>query len=175
VASAWDGKVYDGTLSGTARVQWGARWTVDGEIKVKQVRASVFAPALISEGRADARGSFAMTGPAPDKLGKDVRMEGTYAVTKGVLGSFSLSRALQPTSSQTSGRTEFSDLTGSGIYNKGAVTLRDIKIAAGLLTATGSADIDAGGGLSGRINAEIGPQRGSFALSGTMTEPVLKK
>jgi len=139
------------------------------------MNASVLAPALMSEGRADARGTFSMSGVAPEKLGADARIEGAFTVTKGVLGSFSLSRALQPTSAQVGGRTEFSELSGIGVYNKGAVQLRDMKLSAGLLSATGVADIDATGRLTGRVNAELGSQRGTFALTGTSKDPQLRK
>ena len=173
--SAWNAKLFDGQLSGTARIRWGARWSVDGELRVKQMNVIVLAPALMSEGRADGRGTFSMGGTVPDKLGADARIEGSFAVGKGVLGSFSLARGLQTSGGQFSGRTEFSELTGTGIYNKGAVTLRDMKLAAGLLSANGTADIEPGGRISGRINAELGAQRGMFALAGTSSEPQIKK
>jgi hypothetical protein len=116
-----------------------------------------------------------MSGPVFDKLGAEARIEGSFAVSKGVLGSFSLARALQSPAAQATGRTEFSDLTGAGVYNKGPVQLRDIKLSAGLLSASGTVDIDAGGRVSGRINAELGAQRGAFTLTGTSTEPQIRK
>ena len=173
--SAWSGKIFDGTLSGTARVQWGPRWSVDGDLRVRQLNVSVLAPALMSEGRADARGTFSMSGAAPDKLGAEARIDGSFTVIKGVLGSFSLSRALQSTIAQVTGRTEFTELTGVGLYNKGVVQLRDMKLAAGLLSGNGTAEIDAAGRLTGRVNAELGTQRATFALSGTSKEPLIRK
>ena len=173
--SAWSAKLYDGQASGTARIRWGAQWGVEGEIRLKQMNASVLAPALMSEGRADARGTFAMSGAVPDKLGADARIEGAFTVSKGVLGSFSLARALQSTGTQTGGRTEFSELTGVGSYHKGVVQLRDLKLAAGLLSANGLVDIDAAGRLTGRINAELSSQRGTFTLAGTAKDPQIRK
>jgi hypothetical protein len=129
----------------------------------------------MSEGRADGRGTFALSGTVPDKLGADAHINGTFAVSKGVLGSFSLARALQSPVGQAAGRTEFSELNGAGVYNKGAVQLRELKLAAGLLTASGTVDIDPGGRVSGRINAELGPQRGVFTLTGTASEPQIRK
>ena len=173
--SAWDGKIFDGIASGTARIRWGARWVVDGELRVKQMNAGVLAPALMSDGKADARGTFSMSGTVPDKLGADARIEGSFSVAKGVLGSFDLARALQPTASQATGRTLFSELSGAGVYSKGAVQLRDMKLTAGLLTASGTMDIDASGRVSGQVSAQLGPQRGSISLSGTAKEPKIGK
>jgi hypothetical protein len=50
-----------------------------------------------------------------------------------------------------------------------------MKLTAGLLSATGVADIDTAGRLSGRINAELGPQRGTISLSGTAKDPKASK
>ena len=175
VVSAWDGKLLDGAATGTARIRWGARWSVEGEMRVRQMNASVFSPALMSDGKADAQGVFAMSGTAPDKLWAEARLEGRFAVTKGVLGSFDLSRAVQPSATQAAGRTLFSELNGIGTYNKGAVQLRDMKLTAGLLTATGMLDIDATGRLAGRINADLGAQHGAIALSGTAKDPKVSK
>jgi adhesin HecA-like repeat protein len=102
-------------------------------------------------------------------------MEGRFAVSKGVLGSFDLARALQPTASQATGRTLFSELSGAGVYSKGAVQLRDMKLTAGLLSANGSMDIDATGRVSGRVNADLGQQRGSIALAGTARDPKISR
>ncbi|MBS0337910.1 MAG: hypothetical protein JSS40_14075, partial [Proteobacteria bacterium] len=173
--SAWDGKIFDGVASGTARIRWGARWSVEGEMRVRQMNVGVLAPALMSDGKADAQGSYSMSGAAPDKLGAEARMEGRFSVSKGVLGSFDLARALQPTASQATGRTLFSELTGAGVYSRGAVQLREMKLTAGLLTASGSMDIDAAGHVSGRVTAELGQQRGSIALSGTAKEPKISR
>ena len=173
--SAWSAKLYDGQLAGTARIRWGVRWTVEGDMRVRQMNVSVLAPALMSEGRADARGTFSMSGAPVDKLGAEARLDGSFAVGKGVLGSFSLARALQSPAGQATGRTEFSEMTGTGTYNKGTVQLRDMKLTAGLLTASGAADIDAGERLSGRVNAELGGQRGTFTITGTSKEPQIRK
>ncbi len=172
---SWNAKLFDGIASGSARIAWGAQWKVEGEMRVKQMNASVLAPGLMSEGRADARGTFAMAGTAPDKLAGDARLEGVFSVSKGVLGSFGIARALQAAGTQTGGRTEFSELTGSGTYDKGHVQLRDLKLSAGLLSANGALEIDTNGRLSGRINAELSSQRGTFALVGTSKEPQIKK
>ncbi len=177
--SAWEGRIYDGGLSGTARIRWGAIWNIEGDVLVKQMNVNVLAPALMSDGRADARGKFVMSGPAPAKLGAEARIEGRFSVTKGVLGSFDLARSLQSGRSQANGRTLFSELTGLGIYSKGTVQLHDMKLTAGLLTGSGNAEIDAGGNLSGRINAELGSgpglARGTLMLGGTSKEPAIRR
>jgi hypothetical protein len=64
------------------------------------------AKALVSEGKVESRGTYAMKGPAPAKLGESLRVEGTFKIEKGVLGSFDLGRAMQGTG-PLAGRTVF--------------------------------------------------------------------
>ena len=63
----WDGALLNGTLSGTANMRWGDNWMVDGVVTARNINAAVFAPALLSEGRAEGSGKFSMRG-APGKL-----------------------------------------------------------------------------------------------------------
>ena len=177
--SSWDARVLDGMLSGTASIRWAGGWSVEGELRARQINIAALAPALLADGKADARGTFAMRGAQPDKLGAAARVEGSFSVGRGALGSFDLARALQPASLQVSGRTPFGELQGNGVYDRGVVQLRDVKISAGLLIAVAELDIDAGGNLSGRLSAEARHQasvlRGSFSLTGTSREPQIRR
>jgi len=173
--SEFDGRLYDGTVVGKARIQWGAQWIVQGEIQGRTMNAAVFAPRLVSEGRFEGKGRFALAGPDLARLGEGARLEGSFTVSKGALGTFDLSRALQSTSAQASGRTPFSELSGSGALANGALALRDLRLASGILSATGSLDVDPSGGLSGRINAELRNLRGTYYISGKLQDPQLRR
>jgi hypothetical protein len=96
-----------------------------------------------------------------------------------VLGSFDLTRALQTGGAQSSGRTVFNEMTGKGVYDKGTVQLREISLTAGSMNAGASIDIDAGGGLSGRVAADVKTPtqtlRAVLNLSGKVQDPVIRK
>ena len=171
----FDGRLYDGTVVGKARIQWGAQWNVQGEIQGRTMNAAVFSPQLVSEGRFEGKGRFAMAGTDAAKLNEGAHLDGSFTVTKGALGSFDLSRALQSTSAQASGRTPFSEFTGSVALSNGALAMRELKLSSGLLTANGSLDVDASGGLSGRVNAELRNLRGTFYIGGKLGEPQLRR
>jgi hypothetical protein len=175
---AWGGTLLDGALSGTANVRWGGTWQIDGVVTVRNINAAVFAPALLSRGKAEGTGKFFMSGPDPAKLGAASRIEGTFTVEKGVLGSFDLSRAIQTGGRQAGGRTEFSEMNGQATYDKGAVALRNITIGAGALQAGASADIAQSGALSGRIIADIKTAsqalRQTLILGGTVKDPQVR-
>src|SRR6266850_1961223 len=173
--SSWDGAALNGSVSGTAQVRWGGTWNVEGVVTARGINAAVFAPALLSEGRGEGTGRFWMTGAEPAKLGSGGRLEGSFTVNKGVLGSFDLSRAIQTGGRQVTGRTQFTEMNGQATYNAGAVALRNVNIGAGALNAGASADIAQSGALSGRIVIDVRTSsqalRGILILGGTVKEP----
>jgi hypothetical protein len=97
---------------------------------------------------------------------------------KGQLGSFDLARVLHTGGKQYGGRTQFTELSGQGIYDRGAVALRNVSMSAGALNAGISADIAPGGALAGRIVADIRtnvqPLRATLVLGGTVKEPQVR-
>lgn len=173
--SRFDGRLYDGTVVGNARLQWGGQWSLQGEIEGRTMNAAVFSPQLVSEGRFDGKGRFAMSGPEPAKLHESARLDGEFTVTKGALGSFDVSRALQSTSAQASGRTPFSEMQGRVSLADGVFAFRDLKLGSGLLVARGTLDVDAKGSLSGKIDAELRNLRGTFYIGGKLQDPQLRR
>jgi hypothetical protein len=119
-----------------------------------------------------------MSGVEPAKLGPQSRLEGNFTVSKGVLGSFDLSRALQTGGRQVTGQTQFAEMSGQGVYDRGAVSLRNISLGAGALNAGASADISESGALSGRIVADVKTSsqnlRSTLILGGTVQEPQVR-
>ncbi|HUK04136.1 MAG TPA: hypothetical protein VLV90_03520, partial [Burkholderiales bacterium] len=178
-SSEFDGRAYDGVLSGTARILWGDNWTVEGEAKARNMKVAVFAPTLVSEGRVDGRAAYSMQGSSPGSLYEDARMQGEFKVDKGVLGSFDVARALQTGGAQSSGRTIFNEMNGQGRYDKGAMQFTNVVISAGALNAGASLNIDANGNLSGRIVADVKTasqkQSATLIISGKVQDPVIRK
>ena len=175
--SEWDGSLLNGTVSGTANMRWGDTWSVDGVVTARNVYAAVFAPALVSDGKAEGSGKFQMRG-APGKLASTARLDGSFTVTRGVLGSIDLTRAIQTGGKFATGRTEFSEMNGQATYDRGAVALRNITLGAGQLNAGASADIAQNGALSGRIVADVRvasqTMRATLNLGGTVKEPQVR-
>ena len=175
--SEWDGALLNGTVSGTANVRWGDSWVVDGIVTARNINAAVFAPALVSDGKAEGSGKFSMRGQ-PGKLASTGRLDGSFTVTRGVLGSIDLSRAIQTGGKTATGRTQFNEMNGQATYDRGAVSLRNITIGAGQLNAGASADIAQNGALSGRIVADVRiasqTLRATLNLGGTVKEPQVR-
>ena len=178
-SSEFDGRAFDGVISGTARIRWGDSWAVDGEVRARGVKVAVFAPALVSDGKVEGRAAYNMAGSAPATLFESARMQGEFKIEKGVLGSFDLQRALQSGGAQGAGRTIFNELNGQGVYDKGAVQFSNVSIVAGAMNAGASLNIDTSGGLSGRIVADVKTQnqvlRATLNVAGKVTDPVIRK
>jgi hypothetical protein len=179
VSSEFDGRAYDGVISGTSRIRWGDSWTVEGELRARTLKVAVFAPTLVSEGRVEGRATYSMSGSTPATLFEGARMQGEFKIDKGVLGSFDLQRALQTSGNQSAGRTIFNELTAQGMYDKGTVQFTNVAISAGAMNAGAALTIDPSGNLSGRIVADVktASQRQSATLniSGKLQDPVIRK
>jgi len=173
----WDGQTLNGTVSGTANVRWGDNWAVDGVLTARNINAAVFAPALLSDGRGEGSGKFSMRGE-PGKLAETGRIDGTFTVSRGVLGSIDLAKAIQSGGKVATGRTQFNEMTGQASYDRGALALRSVTISAGQLNAGASVDISEKGALSGRIVADVKiasqQQRATLHLGGTLQDPQVK-
>src|SRR5882672_3116446 len=178
--SEWGGKIFGGSVSGTANLRWSSGWSIDGVVTARNINAAVFAPALLSEGKGEGTGRFSMSGPEPAKLGAGGRLEGNFTISSGVLGSFDLGRVIRTSGKEYAGRTQFNELTGQATYDRGAVSLRNVAIGAGALNAGASADIAQSGALTGRIVADVKSSSGGRAVSatlllgGTIKEPQVK-
>ena len=176
--ASWGGGVLDGAVSGTASVRWSGAWQLEGGLTARAINAAAFAPALLSEGKAEGQARFSMSGKDPAKLYNAAYLEGNFSVGKGVLGTVDLSRVLHTSGRQYGGRTQFTEMTGHATYDRGAVALRNVNISAGALTAGANADIAPGGAIAGRIVADIRttvqPLRAILVIGGTVKEPQVR-
>jgi hypothetical protein len=173
--SEFDGRVFDGTMAGNARIQWSPAWSVSGDVRGGGMNAGVFAASLVSDGRFEGKGRYVMAGREPERLYESARLDGSFRVGKGTLSSFDLSRALQSTAAQASGRTQFTEMTGNVSLSSGVLALRDLRLTSGLLNASGTMDVEANGSISGRVNAELRNLRGTYFIGGKLTEPQLRR
>ncbi|HEY1287735.1 MAG TPA: hypothetical protein VGF58_05365 [Burkholderiales bacterium] len=176
--ASWGGGLLDGAVSGTANVRWTGAWHVEGGVTARAINGAWFAPALLSEGKAEGQGRFSMSGSDPMKLYNAAHLEGNFSVGKGVIGTVDLSRVLHTGGLQYGGRTQFTEMTGHAVYDRGAVALRNVNITAGALTAGASADIAPSGAIAGRIVADIRttvqPLRAILVIGGTVKEPQVR-
>jgi hypothetical protein len=174
----WGGAIFGGGLSGTANLRWGGNWNIDGVVTARSLNAAVFAPTLVSAGSAEGTGKFSMTASDPSSLSSGGRLDGNFTITNGTLGSFDLGSAVQSSGKEYKGSTQFTELSGQGVYDRGAVSLRNVNMSGGSLNAGASLDIAKSGALSGRIVADIRTTQRALSatllLGGTVKEPQVR-
>ena len=174
--SEFDARALDGLLRGKGQLKWGDGWVLDGELTARQVEAAQLAPKLIQGGRLEGQGVFSLGAPSPDKLFASPRLDGSFLVTKGTLAGVDLARMMGAGAS-ASGITVFNELAGKFVLDQSRLGVRELRMNAGLLGATGSVDVDAAGALSGTMRAEMrtpggGVQRANITVSGSAAQGV---
>jgi hypothetical protein len=171
--SEFDGKLMGGVLRGKGQLKWGDAWSFDGDVTVRQLEVAQIAPKLVQGGRMELAGAVSAGAPSAEKLFAAPRMDGTFTVTKGTLAGIDLARMMGAGAS-TGGTTVFNEFAGRATFDQSKLSLRDLRMNAGLLGLSGTADVDPAGALAGNLRAELrtpsgGVQRASIALSGNVS------
>jgi hypothetical protein len=108
-----------------------------------------------------------------DELFAAPRLEGSFEIRKGTLLGVDLGRLLQ--GGGAGGKTAYAELTGSFVREAGKTQLKQIKLSAGPVSASGTLEADAAKRLNGRFTIElkspVAQARSNLTLSGTLRDP----
>jgi hypothetical protein len=163
-------RLHGGLLTGNAKVRWsGRQWSIDGELNARQIDTAQFLPGLLEGDKLEGKATFAQRSDDPAKLLAAPRLEGTFIIKKGTLLGVDLGRMIQ--SGDSVGKTEFTELSGSFTNERGTTQLQGVRLSAGSLSASGSAEADANSNIRGRLAVELRmpaeTRRASVVVSGT--------
>jgi AsmA-like protein len=176
--SEFEGRMLNGAIQGNGRLRWGDGWSFDGEFSVRQMDAAKIAAPVIAGGRLEGKGTYGMKAAAPDKLLETARMEGNFTIQKGSITNVDMMRILQGSTS-AGGTTLFSDMSANASADSGRIQVRQLRMAAGLLQAVGSVDVDSERNLSGRMQIELRAQtvqaRATMSISGSVQNPQFRR
>ena len=174
----FEAHAFDGALTGNARLSWRDAWSFEGEFAAKRMDAAKLAAPVLSGGQLEGKGVYSMRADAPEKLMAAARLDGSFSVQKGAVANVDLTRMLQGTVG-SGGSTLFSEMTGSVLVDASRIQVRQFRLSAGLLSANGSAELDARKNLSGRLQIDLRSQttqvRTTLAISGTLAEPQFRR
>lgn len=167
--SEFKGFVIGGFLSGNARLDWRANWSLSGELKAKQIDAELLAPGVLRNARIAGAASYSMQATESSELFASPRLEGNFVIERGMLLGVDMARMLQGRG--TRGDTRFVDLTAGFVYERGATKLRQLHLSEGAMSASGAVDIDPEMNVSGRLAVDLkldsDRRRATLVMSGS--------
>jgi hypothetical protein len=176
--SSVEGRAFGGRLLGSARLRWSSGWSLDGELSARQMEAAKIAAPLIGTGTLQGKGAFSMRGLLPERMVLNSQIEGNFTVQKGTVNNVDMTRLLQGSGSG-GGTTPFQEISGNFSADPNRLMVRQIRLAAGLLSGAGQLDMDSQKNLSGRMQIELRAQsvqaRTTLGLAGTLTNPQFRR
>ena len=173
-----EARAFGGRLLGTVRLRWSGGWSMEGELTVRQMEAGKIAAPLLAGGTLQGKGVYSMKGLLPERLILNAQLEGNFTILKGSITNVDMTRLLQGSGSG-GGTTLFSEMSGGVSADANRILVRQVRMAAGLLTGTGQGEMDPQKNLSGRMQIEIRAQsvqaRTTLTLGGTLQNPQFRR
>lgn len=169
----YQGRNFGGGFSGQASLKWTVGWSIEGTVIAKQVDAKKLVPDLFGSGRVDGKARFAMQSANAKSLFAIPHLDGNFVIGEGALAGVDLTHLIQR--SGDSGKTGFLELSGSFVRDGTIAKLQQIRLDAGILSVSGTAEVDGSENIRGRFATlykfDNQQSRGSLVLSGTLKTP----
>ena len=178
VLNATEARAFGGRIFGNARLRWASGWRLEGELSARQMDAAKIAGPLLGAGTVQGKGRLSMRGLLPERMVLNSQLEGNFTIQKGSISNVDMTRLLQGSGSG-GGTTLFSEMSGDFSADPNRLVVRNIRLAAGLLSGLGQIEMDPLKNLSGRMQIELRAQsvqaRSTVGLSGTLTNPQFRR
>ncbi len=176
-------KLYGGTVSGKAAIDWQKGARLNGNFDVSQVEltklAALFSPTTHVSGKLNAKPVFSANAGDMSQLAPALHLETPFEVSNGIIHGVDIQKAATHlvTREAAGGETRFDELSGHLILERGDMHFTQIKISSGALAVDGDVNISAKKELSGRINTQVkalGTSTGvPLNVAGTVDQPLL--
>lgn len=171
--SKFYGVVYDGILTGNARLTWDKYWVLKGDVRVKQIDMAKWQPELFESGEAEGNGKFIMQARETSKLFATQRLNGHFMMHGGTIRGVDLVKQLQ--GADNAGTSSFNELTGWFSYEAGRIKFGNVILSAGLVSANGHVDVAVNQDIDGRFAVNLDtPARNAqvdLVVSGSLKKP----
>jgi DNA-binding Lrp family transcriptional regulator len=179
----FDALLYGGRVMGSGSLAWDGLWTAQGKAELVSVDLAALFSAYLGHapitGTLKSRMQLELAGRSLQSLFEAPRLRGEFVVERGALTGVDLSQALRGGSAGSSrGETAFQQLTGSMVLAAHRYEFRNLSLAAGILSASGTLEVAPDRSLSGgaqvEIRSETNPLRGYLAVKGSVTQPLAR-
>ncbi len=176
--------LYGGAAQGSALIVWGGPWSLDGDVATERISLqelmAVFTRDAKATGHVESRLRYSMSSQNLATMFDSPKVDGTFTIKRGNLDGVDLVRALQSGGRGVTqgGATRFEDISGVLNLTGGRYQYRNMRLAAGLLSAGGAFEVSPNKDVSGRISVELRSQaaqiKGNFIVDGDLKAVVLK-
>ncbi len=153
--------LYGGKFNASARLDWKKNWQLGGKFKTDAIElkdvSKLLTKSISVSGRISGSGTFSSTAKEPGKLADKLVLDYAFNVVKGVLHGMDLAKAASLFIKQggQGGQTEFDQLSGKLHTSGKQIELRDMRVASGLLAASGQVKITPAKALDGLVDVEL--------------------
>jgi len=174
----------EGKVNGTLRVNYAQGVRLESELSLARVNVQQLVGAFTKDisitGRMDGNFSFSAQGPTVEQLFSATRAQGKFRIGEGSISNVDLVAVMQSdTAGSRAGVTKFNELTGEMASSDLRSNFKQVNLQGGVLRGNGAVDIGNNSALSGRLSLEIRSQvaqdRGAFAVSGTISRPIIRR
>ena len=178
-----NGKLYGGTLAGSADTRWGKHWRISGKaqltgIELVPLQAALRKPARLS-GRLSAHVTYSALASSAAQLGHALVLNAPFEVAGGEWHGVDLSRVAElPLGKLAEGGTTRFDRLKADLALRGEdIRLNKLCVRSPALVAAGNVAIAPDQALSGKLDVSVAKTAGfvgvPVALSGTTADPSL--
>ncbi|MFN0039688.1 MAG: hypothetical protein ACKVP2_09275 [Burkholderiales bacterium] len=176
--------LYGGVAKGSALINWGGPWSIEGDVSTERVGMqeliATFSREAKATGQLESKFRYAMVAAGLGKLFESPKVDGTFTLRKGDLDGVDLVRALQGGGRGVvqGGATRFEEISGSFSLANDRFQYRGLKLASGLLSASGGFEVTPARDVTGRIFVELRSQaaqiQGNYDLDGSLKAIMLR-
>jgi uncharacterized protein involved in outer membrane biogenesis len=159
--SSIDAKLYDGTVTGKASLDWKKGMQMQGHLTVSHVElkklTALFSPTTHFSGKLTAAPVISASAADAAQLAAALKVESPFNVESGVIQGVDIEKAATHLINKgaAGGETRFDQLSGHLVADHGNLHFTQLKISSGALAVDGDVSMSAKKDLSGRINAQV--------------------
>jgi len=184
VVPEFEGVALDGAVNGTLKVKWAQGVRLESDLSIARVSAAqlvgAFTKNIAITGRVEGNFNFVTEGPTVEALFANPRVQGKFKLGEGSISNVDLVAVMQSDSAGSrAGVTKFNEVTGEFASVNHGASYRQVNLQGGVLRGNGQVDVGNNSSLSGRVSLEIRSQvaqdRGAFAVSGTVSRPIVRR
>jgi len=173
-----EARAFGGRVFGNLRLRWSSGWSLEGDLSARQMDAVKIAGPLLATGTVLGKARVSMRGLLPERMILNSQIDGNFSVQKGSISNVDMARLLQGSGSG-GGTTFFAELNGDFSADPNRLLVRNLRLAAGLLSGAGQLEMDPQRNLSGRMQIELRAQtaqaRSTLTVGGTLANPQFRR